>query len=158
MSLILSWYQTARRIGHRIAHWLSPLSLLILRLYLARVFFLSGLTKIDNWDTTVALFTDEYKVPLLSPTLAAVMGTSGELILPILLVAGLFGRFASLGLFVLNAVAYWSYRNELMGTPGELDHLQWAMMLLVLATIGVGTWAIDALLARRHSEGKGDYS
>ncbi|MGH8846843.1 MAG: DoxX family membrane protein, partial [Polaromonas sp.] len=57
---------------------LQPAAALLARLYLAQVFFLSGLTKIRDWDTTIALFTDEYKVPLLSPALAAAMGTTGE--------------------------------------------------------------------------------
>src|SRR3546814_13303357 len=56
------------------------------------------LTKIADWDTTLALFQDEYHVPLLPTQLAAVMGTGGELVLPVLLVLGLFRRFAALGL------------------------------------------------------------
>ena len=46
---------------------LQPLAALLARLYVAQVFFLSGLTKLRDWGTTVALFTDEYKVPFLSP-------------------------------------------------------------------------------------------
>ena len=84
---------------------LQPLAALLARLYVAQVFFLSGLTKLRDWGTTVALFTDEYHVPLLSPTVAAAMGTAGELVLPVLLVLGLGGRFSALGLFVVNFVA-----------------------------------------------------
>ncbi len=58
------------------------------RLYVANVFFLAGLTKIRDWDTTLALFADEYMVPFLSPALAAFGGTAGELVLPVLLVLG----------------------------------------------------------------------
>jgi hypothetical protein len=61
---------------------LQPVAALAARLYVAQVFFLSGLTKLRDWGTTVALFTDEYKVPLLSPLVAALMGTAGELVLP----------------------------------------------------------------------------
>ena len=68
---------------------------LILRLYVANVFFKSGLTKIDDWSTTLFLFTEEYHVPLLPPALAAVMGTAGELGLSALLVLGLAGRFSA---------------------------------------------------------------
>ena len=63
---------------------LQPVAALAARLYVAQVFFLSGLTKLRDWGTTVALFTDEYKVPLLSPQVAAFMGTAGELVLPML--------------------------------------------------------------------------
>ena len=84
---------------------LQPLALLAARLYVAQVFFASGLTKLRDWDTTLALFADEYRVPLLSPDIAALLGTAGELVLPVLLALGLAGRFAGLGLFVINAVA-----------------------------------------------------
>ena len=83
----------------------QPLAALLARLYVAQVFFMSGLTKIRDWEITVSLFTDEYKVPYLSPELAALLGTAGELVLPVLLVFGLMGRFAALGLFVVNAIA-----------------------------------------------------
>ena len=84
---------------------LQPLAQLAARLFVAKVFFLSGLTKLRDWETTVALFTDEYHVPLLSPEVAAAMGTAGELVLPVLLVLGLGGRLAALGLSVVNVVA-----------------------------------------------------
>ena len=58
---------------------LQPVALLLARLYVAQVFFFSGLTKIRDWGTTVALFTDEYHVPLLSPSFAAGMAIVGEL-------------------------------------------------------------------------------
>ena len=57
---------------------LQPAAQLAARLYVAQVFLLSGLTKLRDWDTTLALFHDEYQVPLLSPTLAAWAGTAGE--------------------------------------------------------------------------------
>ena len=52
---------------------LQPLLLLAFRLYVARVFFVSGLTKIHDWSVTVALFTNEYRVPILPPGIAALM-------------------------------------------------------------------------------------
>src|SRR5262245_45782668 len=84
---------------------MQPAAQLLARLYVAKVFLLSGLTKLHDWDTTLALFQDEYHVPLLSPTLAAWLGTGGELLLPLLLALGLAGRGAAIGLFVINAVA-----------------------------------------------------
>ena len=51
------------------------------------VFFRSGMTKLHDWETTLALFQDEYHVPLLNPTVAAYMGTAGELALPVLLLS-----------------------------------------------------------------------
>jgi hypothetical protein len=58
---------------------LQPLAALLARGYVAEAFFKSGLTKLRDWDITLALFQDEYKVPLLPPDVAAVMGTGGEL-------------------------------------------------------------------------------
>ena len=71
---------------------LRPLAALLARLYVAQVFFLSGLTKLRDWETTLFLFTEEYKVPVLPPAVAAVMGTGGELVLPVLLVLGLLSH------------------------------------------------------------------
>ena len=84
---------------------LQPVAALSARLYVAQVFFLSGLTKLKDWEITLALFADEYKVPLLTPPVAAFMGTAGELVLPVLLALGLGSRVAALGLFVVNGVA-----------------------------------------------------
>lgn len=75
---------------------LQPLLLLGFRLYVARVFFLSGLTKIRDWSITVALFTDEYHVPLLSPPVAAALGTAKEQSMPVLLALGLGSLFRAL--------------------------------------------------------------
>ncbi|MCW5626330.1 MAG: DoxX family protein, partial [Burkholderiales bacterium] len=71
-----------------------------IRLYVAQVFFLAGLTKIRDWETTLFLFEDEYHVPLLSPPIAAALGTFGELVFPVLLAVGLGSRFAAAGLGV----------------------------------------------------------
>lgn len=134
--------------GLRALESLQPLALLAARFYVALVFLRSGLTKLRDWDITLALFTDEYQVPLLPPELAAWLGTGGELILPVLLVLGLGGRLAALGLFVLNAVAVIS----LMSVPDAAlqQHVFWGSLLLGLLLWGPGRWSIDgAWLAPR---------
>ncbi|UUZ78131.1 DoxX family membrane protein [Polaromonas sp. P1(28)-13] len=126
---------------------LQPLAALAARLYLAQVFFLSGLTKTRDWETTVALFTDEYHVPLLPPALAAALGTTGELALPVLLLLGLGGRFAALGLSVVNAVAVISL-SEI--APAALQqHVFWGALLAGLAIYGSGSWSLDRFTAPR---------
>lgn len=130
----------------RLLNALQPLAALLARLYVAKVFFLSGLTKLNDWGTTVALFTDEYKVPFLPPALAAAMGTAGELVLPVLLVLGLAGRFSALGLFVVNAVAVISL-SEI--APAALQqHILWGTLLAALAIYGLGPWAVDRWIKR----------
>jgi putative oxidoreductase len=124
-----------------------PLSLLG-RLYVAQAFFLSGLTKLRDWDTTLALFNDEYHVPLLPPEWAAAMGTCGEIGLPVLLVLGLGGRFAALGLSVVNVVAVLSLADI---APAALQqHISWGIVLATLAVFGAGRWSADCWLARSN--------
>jgi putative oxidoreductase len=121
----------------------QPLAALAARTYLAQAFFLSGLTKIRDWETTLLLFTEEYKVPLLSPHLAAISGTAGELVLPVLLLLGLAGRFSALGLSVVNVVAVVSLAEI---APAALQqHITWGVLLAALALYGVGKWSVDAL-------------
>jgi putative oxidoreductase len=139
------------RLLTRLLDSLQPLAALLARLYIAQVFFLSGLTKLRDWEITVALFTDEYKVPLLPPALAAAMGTAGEIALPILLVLGLGGRFSPLGLFVVNAVAVISL-SEI--APAALQqHVFWGSLLAGLAIYGLGPWSLDRWVASRPPRG-----
>jgi putative oxidoreductase len=126
---------------------LQPLALLAARLYVAQVFFLSGLTKLRDWDITLALFADEYRVPLLPPALAAWLGTGGELLLPMLLALGLCGRLAAAGLFVVNAVAVISLVDI---APAALQqHHFWGSLLLGLLLWGPGRGSLDAWLHSR---------
>jgi putative oxidoreductase len=119
----------------------QPLAQLAARLWVAQVFFTSGLTKVRDWDITLALFTDEYKVPLLTPEVAAAAGTAGELVLPVLLALGLGGRFAALGLSVVNAVAVISLAEI---APAALQqHVFWGSLLLGLQLWGPGRWSLD---------------
>ncbi|MFM9888680.1 MAG: DoxX family protein, partial [Burkholderiales bacterium] len=93
------------RSGARALEFAAPAVDLLLRLWVANVFFKSGLTKIANFDSTISLFENEYAVPFLPPELAAYLGTGAELILPVFLALGLGTRFAALALFVFNIVA-----------------------------------------------------
>ena len=126
---------------------LQPLAALLARLYVAQVFFLAGLTKIRDWDTTLLLFANEYNVPLLSPGVAAVLGTAGELVLPVLLVLGFAGRFAAIGLSIINGVAVLALAEI---APAALQqHLTWGVLLAALVLHGCGPWSIGPLLRRR---------
>jgi putative oxidoreductase len=126
---------------------LQPLALLLARLYVAHAFFLSGLTKIRDWDTTLALFADEYHVPLLPPEVAAVAGTTGELVLPVLLALGLAGRFSAMGLFVLNIVAVLSLQE--IADAALQQHVFWGSLLAGLVLWGPGRWSLDRFVVPR---------
>ena len=124
---------------------LQPPAQLVARLYVASVFFRSGLTKLRDWDTTLALFSDEYHVPLLNPVVAAYIGTAGEIALPVLLVLGLSGCFAAAGLFVLNIVAALSLAE--IADAALQQHVFWGSLLAALLLWGPGRWSLDRVLA-----------
>lgn len=153
MKTIAGMYQSTFRFDDALAAWGGSLLSLALRLYLAWIFFKAGLTKIADWETTLALFRDEYQTPLLSPEAAAVMGTLGELSLPLLLALGLLSRPAALGLFIVNLMAVISYPQLLtFDCPAALnDHRYWGILLLALVVFGPGRLSLDAWLKRRES-------
>jgi putative oxidoreductase len=127
--------------------YLAPVLDLGIRLLVAGVFFQSGLVKIQSWDTTLALFENEYAVPLLAPELAAWLGTGAELVLPVFLALGLGGRFAAAALFVFNIIAVLSYPD--LGEVGLKDHQYWGLLLLVTALHGPGKLSVDHFIRRR---------
>jgi putative oxidoreductase len=125
---------------------LSPsLLLLVSRLGIASVFFLSGRTKVEGLltitDSTYSLFETEYKLPLVSPYLGAHMATYAEHFFPILLVLGLFSRLGALGLLGMTTVI------EIFVYPDAWPtHLSWAGLLLPIIAYGGGKWSLDAIL------------
>lgn len=137
-------YRTAADALERFA---GPLLDLVLRLWVANVFFKSGMTKIASWSTTLSLFETEYHVPILPPELAAYLGTATELIFPVLLVLGLGTRFSAFVLFVFNIIAVMSYPD--LGEVGLKDHQYWGLLLLVTLIHGPGKLSIDYFIRRR---------
>jgi putative oxidoreductase len=127
--------------------FLQPLADLGVRLMAAKFFFDSGLSKIQSFDTTILLFENEYHVPLLSPVVAAYLGTFTELVFPVLLAFGLGGRFAALVLFVFNIVAVISYPD--LSPAGVAQHQVFGLLLLVALLHGPGKLSLDHLIARR---------
>jgi putative oxidoreductase len=115
-----------------------------LRVGAAAVFWNSAQAKLANWDTTIDLFTDEYKVPLLPPEIAANMALGIELTMPVLLVLGLFTRAAAFVLLGMTAVI------EIFVYPlAWPTHIQWAAMLLVLLCRGPGKLSLDHVIWQR---------
>jgi len=140
-------YEIAVQSLVRLYSWLEavPYSLLALlpRLAVATVFWNSGLTRLANWNATVALFADEYKVPVLPPEPAAYMATAIELSAPVLLVLGLLTRPVAAVLLGMTAVI------EIFVYPlAWPTHIQWAAMLLILLCRGAGSLSADYAIAR----------
>jgi len=131
----------------RVVGWLEavPYSLLAIpaRLAVAEVFWSSFSTKIQNWDTTVTLFEDEYKLPLLSADAAAHMTAGIEVTASILLVLGLLTR--PVALLLLGMTAYIEAFIYPLAWP---THIQWAAMLVFLLCRGPGKLSLDYLIKR----------
>ena len=108
---------------------------------------MSGLTKIHDWSITLALFTDEYHVPWLPPSIAAFMGTATELTMPMLLALGLATRFGAFVLFFFNIIAVVSYAA--LPDIAVKDHILWGTMILVILLCGPGRISLDYWLERR---------
>ncbi|PPQ39522.1 DoxX family protein [Rhodopila globiformis] len=115
-----------------------------LRLAIATVFWNSGMTKLADWNTALALFTDEYHVPLLPPEVAAYLSATIELTAPPLLVMGLLTRPVAFVLLGMTTVIEVFVYPEAWPT-----HIQWAAMLLVLLFRGAGSLSLDHLVYRR---------
>ena len=159
MNTLVRWIQSANALCARIPHSLIAL---VARFSIAAVFWKSGQTKVEGlaidivdgrfslgWprlaDSAVDLFRDEYKVPLLSPELAAPLAATAEHFLPVLLLIGLATRLSALGLLAMTAVI------QIFVYPGAYPtHGVWAAVLLYLVATGPGAVSIDRWLARRH--------
>lgn len=151
MNAILGLHRQLSRYDANLSDWGGSMLSLALRFYVGSQFFRAGLLKVSDWGATLALFNDEYKVPLLPPDVAAYLGAGGELLLPVLLFAGLMTRPAALALLAVNILAVLSY-PQLFGfeCPAALnDHFHWGVLLLVLAVFGPGRFSVDAILARQ---------
>ena len=126
---------------------LTPHALLALgaRLSISAIFFQSGRTKVEGWftisDSAYALFRDEYRLPLLSPELAAPLAAGAEHVFPLLLVLGLGTRAAALALLGMTLVIQGFVYPSAWPT-----HLSWAVLLAYLAGRGGGPLALDRVL------------
>lgn len=113
---------------------------LAIRLWLAKIFFVSGVLKSVNWEVTIFLYANEHPVPGLAPETAALIGTGIELVCPILLVAGLATRFATVPLLLTTAFLQFTYKDL-------SDHLYWMALLGFLLFRGPGALSIDHFIA-----------
>jgi len=141
------------RFGATLDRLSGSVLLLVARLGVAGVFFMSGRTKVDGilhiTDSTYSLFETDYKIPLIPPHIAAHLATYQEHLFPILLVLGLFNRVAALGLLAMTTVI------EVFVYPDAWPtHLSWAGLLLPIIFRGGGKFSLDYLLGLDPSRGE----
>jgi putative oxidoreductase len=134
----------------RIPYWLIALAA---RVFPAAIFWQSGQTKVAGWHlkpSAIALFQNEYQLPIIDPTAAAYLSAFGEHIFPVLLVLGLATRLAALGLLFMTAVI------EIFVYPGAWPtHGVWATCFLALIARGAGEISLDHLVAHRFKATQG---
>ena len=117
---------------------------ILFRVAISVVFFKSGMTKIASWDATVALFANEYNVPLLPPELAAMMAATVELGAPVLLVFGIAARAGAAAIVGMTLVI------QIFVYPENWpEHLTWISLAGFILVRGAGLVSIDHLLARQ---------
>jgi putative oxidoreductase len=147
LTTALDWHT---RLGRTLDKVRAPL-LLGTRLWVSWQFLKSGWLKLTTWDVTLELFRSEYHVPLLPPEAAAAAGTFGELVFPLLIIAGLTTRAAALGLSAVNLLAVVSYWHVLGSEGFEAalaQHVLWGYMLAVIVLFGGGAISLDRLTGR----------
>jgi len=145
-SRILDW-RTPVDFMASTARTLLPPSLLLLvqRLVIAAVFFMSRRTEIDGWltvnDSAFELFRSDYALPFVKPEIAAYAATYSEHLFPLLLTLGLFTRISATALLIMTSVI------EIFVYPDAWPtHLSWAGLLLPLIALGGGKLSLDRVL------------
>jgi len=127
-----------------IPYWFIALAA---RIFPGAVFWQSGETKVAGWHlkpSAIALFQNEYQLPLIDPAIAAYASAFSEHFFPILLAIGFATRFSALALLLMTAVI------EIFVYPGAWPtHGVWATCFLILIARGPGSLSVDHLIARR---------
>jgi len=133
-------------IGAFCSTMVTPLANLWARIYMGwYVFFSSGLAKLDDFEETIELFAPaedgEYALPFLSAEPAAYLATIGELVLPILLILGLFTRFSAFGLLIMSVVIQvWVFQLD--------THYFWMIIFVLLIGQGGHKISLDNWLLK----------
>lgn len=146
--------RAARALLGWLARGAACLAPIAARFAIAIPFLRSGLTKWSGWFhvSPVAnfLFESMFKLHLFGhlyaypmPDVLAHLDAVAEVVLPILLMAGLATRFSALGLLVMVGVI------QLTVPSGwESFHLPWAAIALSLIALGPGPLSLDWLIVR----------
>jgi len=141
-------------VGRRLASTVEPVFNLGVRLWMAKIFFDSGLVRVNSWAKQPELFEKFHPVPGIPPALAAYVTTVAELVLPALLVLGLFTRLPALGMLVMAMVIEFVSARTPEGIEagiGNPQHVLWMLLLGYLFIRGGGPLSADGLITRRRA-------
>ncbi len=140
--------------GRAAAAWIEPLFNLGVRVWIGKIFFDSGWLRVNTWEKQAGLFTDIHPIPGIPGTIAAIVTTAGEIILPALLVLGLFTRVPALGLLLMAAVIEFVAARTPQGIENGLSnpqHVLWMLLCLYLVIRGGGPLSADGFIKRQRA-------
>ena len=132
----------------------QPVVSLVARLWMAKIFFDAGWSRVNNWGSQEFLFGFIHPVPFLPPALAAPITTVGELTLAILLAVGLLGRLSATGLLIMTMTIQWIVGATPEGIENGIahpSHYLWMLIFGLLIVYGPGKLSLDTLLSKRSA-------
>lgn len=130
---------------------LIPMGDLIIRYWVAKLFFFNALAKFPSWQSTVLSFTYEHELPALLDKTVPTVVTWLSLVFSVFLLLGLGGRLPALFLFILNLIAV-ATSPVLFTTAGHFVlslHVYWGLMLMILMLHGPGKLSLDYLFCKK---------
>ena len=131
---------------------LSAIVMLGIRLYIARIFYNTGIVRVNSWDSQEFLFMEIHPVPYLAPSLAAPITTFGEIALAVAFAFGFLGRLSGLGLLIMAMVIQFVVAQTPQGIDngiGNNVHYLWMLLCLIVAVNGPGKLSVDRLIWNR---------
>ncbi len=123
-----------------------------IRLYIAQIFYRSGILRVNSWDSQEFMFTDIHPVPFLPPTIAAPVTTLAELCLAMAFAFGLLGRISGMGLLIMTLVIQLIVAQTPQGVENHIGnsvHYFWMLLCLMVAINGPGRMSIDRMIWER---------
>lgn len=122
-------------------------------LLLLRVWFAGAMALLHGWDKLVnfGMYSKQFMNFLgLGNNVSLGLTVFGELVCPVLLVLGLFTRFAALGAAITMAVAFWiAHGGKLKGEgSGEMAFL-YLGVFVALFIAGAGKYSVDAKIGAK---------
>jgi putative oxidoreductase len=139
-----------RSVKSLLAQFAAPALDLAIRIWIGLVFFRSGVLKAQDWDSTVFLFQEEYQLPILPPEIAAALGMTTEIAMPVFLFIGLAARLAAVPLIIMTCVIQFVL-GATMPAYDSTEHFYWLFLLLSIAVRGPGRFSVDHFIAKRFN-------